>query len=435
MKVSKYNHFIPFSADKSIAYNALSNALAIIDNENLKAYYQFTENGVEIKDKKLIESLLHGSFLCEDNVDELDIIRYKMLRGRYATNVLTLTIAPTSDCNFRCTYCYEKKVINGTYMTEAVQDAIINLLESQKSNLQALSVVWYGGEPLLALEIIRSLSLRFRKICEDEKISYSSYMITNGYLLTRKTLETLKELNVSFLQVTLDGDSEHHNMRRPLAGGGSTFETILRNLKDGYDLLPRIALRVNVDYDNISVAHKINDYLEECGISNKVIPYYGCVRSDNDCYSDNKCLSSCEFAEIEYNFAMETSRPKDYYPANKTSFCCADRVCGYVIAADGLLYKCWSDIGNIGKSVGNILESFNNLNEVYLKYMLFDPTQIFPCKDCDIMPICMGGCPFQRITNGKQQCSNYKYILEHCLIDITRKLQEKQLGIRKSEWD
>lgn len=426
MKVSKYNHFIPFTTSKSIAYNALSNALALIDNENLQAYTQFAENGIEIKNDKLIKSLLHGSFLLGDNINELDIIRHKIFSGRYATNVLTLTIAPTSDCNFRCTYCYEKKVINCTYMTEEIQEAIVNLLESQKSNLQAVSVVWYGGEPLLALGIIQNLSVRFKKICEDEKIKYSSYMITNGYLLTQQTLETLKSLDVSFLQVTLDGDSEHHNQRRPLMGGGETFETILKNLKDGYDLLPKVSLRVNIDYDNISVAHKINNYLHEYGLSDKVIPYFGCVRSDNDCYSEDKCLNACDFAEIEYNFAIGTSQPKNYYPINKASFCCADRICGYVIAADGLLYKCWSDIGNVEKSVGNILETSNSVNEVYLKYMLFDPTQVSPCKECNILPICMGGCPFQRIAH-EQQCSNYKYILERCLTDITNKLQEKKL--------
>ncbi len=425
MKVSKYNHIIPFTEEKSIAYNALSNALAFMDNESLEKYNQFVKNGVEIGDEQLVKNLLHGSFLLDDNIDELDIIRHRMLMGRYATNVLTLTIAPTSDCNFRCTYCYEKSVINYIYMTESIQDAIVNFVDSQKTNLRELSVVWYGGEPLLALDIIENLSRQFIHICEDMDIAYSSYMITNGYLLTRNTLEILKELKVSFLQVTLDGDLEHHNKRRPLANGSPTFETILNNLKEGYDLLPRVSLRVNIDHDNVSVAHKISSYLEEARISDKIIPYYGCVRSDNECYNDDKCLNTCEFAELEYNFSMEMGNHKNYYPINKASFCCADRVYGYVISADGLLYKCWSDIGNRARSVGNILYPFNYVNEIYLKYMLFEPMSFSPCKDCNILPICMGGCPFQRITTGKQQCSNYKYILHRCLTDVVHRLQEK----------
>lgn len=67
-------------------------------------------------------------------------------------------------------------------MSERIQDAIIHLVEMHKSNLQALSVVWYGGEPLLAISIIKRLSLRLIQLCKEANISYSAYMITNGYL-------------------------------------------------------------------------------------------------------------------------------------------------------------------------------------------------------------------------------------------------------------
>lgn len=417
MQVSKYNHFIPFSKEQSIAYNACSNALALISKEKLDEYYNFVENGKEIEDERLKNDLLHGSFLLEDGIEELDIVRYNMLRARYATNVLTLTIAPTSDCNFRCAYCYEKNVLKPNYMTMEIQEAVVKIVESQKDNLKALSVVWYGGEPLLAISIIKELSFRFMQICEEVGIEYSAHMITNGFLLTRENLKILKELKVNFLQVTLDGKPEQHNQRRPLKGGGETFNVILDNLKNGYDLLSRVSLRINIDRENMDVGPLINSYLEKFNISDKVIPYYGCVRNDNDCYDDNKCINTCEFAELEYEFSLEVNNRRSHYPVRKSTFCCADRVCGYVIAADGLLYKCWSDIGNINKSVGNILESFNVLSKTYLTYMMFDPTQILPCKECDILPICMGGCPFQRAIRGEEQCSNYKYILKRCLID------------------
>lgn len=423
MKASKYNHFIPFSEDESIAYNALSNSLALIKNENLQIYNSYINEGIKIENTQLFNDLVRGSFLIDDNLNELDVVRYNMLRGRFATNVLTLTIAPTSECNFSCTYCYEKKILNSEYMSEKVQDAIIHLLEKQKFNLQALSVVWYGGEPLLAISIVKSLSLRLMQICKESNISYSAYMITNGYLLTKENLAILHELEINFLQVTLDGNEEQHNKRRPLANGGKTFKTILNNLRNGYDLLPKVSLRVNIDKDNMLVGDEIMVYLKEYGLLDKVIPYYGCVRNDNDCYEEQKCISSCDFAEKEYEFAIKTYKRHRQYPSLKSSFCCADRLCGYVIAADGAIYKCWSDIGNLDKSIGNILESFNYSNDIYLKYMLFDPTQLSPCKECDILPICMGGCPFQRLSNGRQQCSNYKYILKKCLKNMVCSLK------------
>lgn len=432
MKASRYNHFIPYSETNSIAYNALSNALALIENVKLEEYYRFVNDDIEFTDKKLCQDFIHGSFLIEDDmVDELDVVRHNMLRGRYATNTLGLTITPTMDCNFQCVYCFEKEIEKNCYMSDIVQDAIVKILEKHTPYIQALTVNWYGGEPLLAMSVIEKLSKRFIEICANKNISYSANLITNGYLLTYETLELLRKLKIEFIQVTLDGGPKHHNIKRPLKGGGDTFWKILNNLRDGYDLLPRVALRINVDQDNISAGDEISCYLKEYGLMDKVKPYFGRIRNDNECYHDEKCINACDFAymEYEYNVEMEQSRfsglDKIYYPISKSSFCCADRSCSYVIAADGLLYKCWSDVGNIKKSTGNILEPFNDLNSVYLKYMLFDPTKILPCKECNILPICMGGCPFQRIERGTQQCLSEKYILERCLKDAVEKLQKK----------
>ena len=427
MKVSKYNHFIPFSEEQSIAYNARTNALALISNEKLAIYKQFVEHGNSINDSDFVSDLMRGSFLMTDEIDELDLVRLNMLRGRYATNALSFTVVPTSACNFNCIYCYEKKSIGHDFMSEAVQDAVVSALEARKDCTQVFSVTWYGGEPLLALPIIEKLSTRFMDICEQSQIKYSAKIITNGYLLTKEVLETLNRLSVDFIQVTLDGGPEQHNKRRPLTNGGETFWEILKNLKDGHDLLPRVALRINIDSENVDSGEQIKSYLDTHGLSDKVTPYFGRTRNDNDCYSDDKCINSCDFAEIEFDFAYEVEQSKSkgavYYPDVKSFFCCADRINSFVISPSGALYKCWVDIGNTDKCVGDIANPFKNINNTFLDYMLFDPTMVSQCKDCNILPICMGGCPFQRVERGDQECFRYKYILERCLVNTTLALK------------
>jgi len=417
LKPSRYSHFFPFSTSQSIAYNALSNALAMIENDKLAVYKQFVESGREIEDTQLREELIQGAFLLEEDIDEIELVRYNMLRVRYATNTFCLTIAPTSACNFRCIYCYEKDALGHEYMSESVQNAIVKMLDGQKAHIETFTVTWFGGEPLLALPIIQQLSGRLIELCKKEGITYNANMITNGYLLTRETLRLLKELKIDFIQVTLDGNPEQHDSKRPLADGSGTFWTVMNNLRDGNDLLPQVSLRVNVDLDNISAGEEINHFLDEYGLSGKVIPYYGRIRSDKGCYDEQKCIRECDFAEIEYNFALESRkgrRPSTVvrYPTSKTAYCGADSTGSYVVAADGTLYKCYSDIGNEGKRVGNILESPIRPNSTYLRYMLFDPTVVQPCNSCSILPICMGGCPFQRDSRGSHQCSSHKYILE-----------------------
>lgn len=54
----------------------------------------------------------------------------------------------------------------------------------------------------------------------------------------------------------------------------------------------------------------------------------------------------------------------------------------------------------------------NHLDCEYVDLIL---TNKDPCKDCDILLICMGSCSFQRDSKTSLQCSKYRFILENCL--------------------
>lgn len=81
------------------------------------------------------------------------------------------------------------------------------------------------------------------------------------------------------------------------------------------------------------------------------------------------------------------------------------------------LYKCWSDIGLEEYCLGNVLSGIDNKSRIY-EYALYDPTMDQQCKECNILPICMGGCPRRRIDNIDNRCSVYKYALESYLQTI-----------------
>ncbi len=426
MKPSKFNHFFNYTTNINIAYNSYSNSLALISDEQLAKYKEFEKSNESMFTEQEMEDFKYGSFIVEDEVDELELIRYNMFKSRFTNNVLTLTIAPTSDCNFDCIYCFEKKVHRKSYMTNETQNAIKHFFDKKKNGLKSFTVNWYGGEPLLGLGIIGSLSNYFIKNCEKLHINYTANMITNGYLLSRDVLKRLKQYQINFLQITLDGNPKCHDSRRPLKNGGNTFETIIKNLHNGYDLLPRVSLRVNIDKENVKAGEEVYQYVKKFSMEKKISVYCGCVRYDNECYEKNKCLTQCEFSNIEYDFfKLFANEQKDMYPKLKYSFCGADNVSSLVIAADGNIYKCWSDIDNDEKCIGNINNEIYELDRNNLCYMLFDPTKVLPCKNCKILPICMGGCTFHRLSEEIIQCSKYKYILERCLIDKVKKMREE----------
>ena len=432
MKVSNYNFFFPYEADTSkvIAYNSFTNALALMEKEKHEVFEAFVQHGVEIADDEFIGQLRQGGFLIDDETNELDLLRFRMLQSRYSTKSLGLTIAPTADCNFRCPYCYEKDVLKPDYMTQEVEDAIVKMVEGQVKTIASLHVTWYGGEPLMNMPTVERLSRKFIEICEKHTIHYSASMISNGYLLTPEIAKLLQELQVSRIQITLDGTAEIHNKRRPLSSGEGTFDTIVKNIEESYEHLNKVSLRINIDKTNAGAANHIVELLKDKNLLDKATPYLGRVIATDDTYDKGSCFTCGGFSEEEFAFYKEHESGGDNfmykYPQAKGNYCGADALNVHVVAADGGLYKCWMDVGNKQKCWGNLLDQ-TQANHTHLDYMLYDPTADTNCTKCNLLPICMGGCPDMRLEN-KERCCLYKFALRDFVRVITRQLKDRKIG-------
>ncbi len=434
MKISNYNFLFPYKHKKGeyIAYNSLSNSLATIDENKYNKLLSFEKDNIPIDDEQFENDLKRGAFILEDELDELEIIRYKMNSAKFGTDSLILTIAPTSDCNFRCVYCFEKNAINNVYMTAETENSIIKYVESKMKSINNLSITWYGGEPLLAIDTIKRLSEKFIQLCKENDIFYGSGIVTNGYNLSEKNLNILRDCNVSNIQVTLDGSEKTHNSRRPLVGNLPTFDKIINNLEKLKDKDLFMALRINVDKTNYQEAVELLDIIEKKNMKNIVIPYIARVESSNECYDDDICLSVDKYSELRLDFVSELEKrnfkinDQYNYPSRLNTVCGCDRTNSLVINADGEIYKCWDDIGKKDISVGNI----NNPDEIkfnksYMDYLMYDPTYDSECKECKFLPICLGGCPFKRIFNPSTRCAYSMKTLKAYLEKVTENMLEK----------
>ena len=438
MKLSKYNFFLKSDKqDEYIAYNSLSGALALLESENYNKIIEHKNSLNNINDE-LIKSLKEGGFIIEDSFDELQFISLGMNREKYSDRHLGLTIAPTSDCNFRCAYCYEKDSITNSYMNEETQENIINLVNQNSSYISELSVTWYGGEPLLAMDIIEKLSIQFMKICEENDIEYNAGIITNGYYLSKENVQKLNKYKVTTIQVTIDGDEKIHNKRRPHKDGSGTYAKIIGNLVENYDIIEPLVMRINTDKSNMNSPYKVVDDLISNNLQEKVTPYIGLIENDNDCYSSSLCMNREEFSEIDFEFD-EVLKKKGFklnilkrYPARINTACGADRLNTYVINANGDLYKCWSDIGIIERKIGNINEE-TPISKNLLDYILYDPTKNIKCKECKVLPLCMGGCPSKVKNNIEDRCASEKYKLKLYLAEVAENIKKEKDKVKEKE--
>ena len=143
-------------------------------------------------------------------------------------DVLNLTILPTEQCNFRCFYCYESFKLGK--MNKETTEAILKLVQTRASSLKVLNIGWFGGEPLMAKDIVVYLSNRFKELSEEFNFEYFSSMTTNGYYLDSNLFDTLVKNGISSYQITLDGDKKRHNKTRILSNREGTFDKIWENL-------------------------------------------------------------------------------------------------------------------------------------------------------------------------------------------------------------
>lgn len=151
------------------------------------------------------------------------------LSEAYASDFLNLIIMPTEQCNFRCTYCYEDFEV-GKMPTEVLA-GLLNLIRIRAPDLSRLSVSWFGGEPLLAFDIIREImEFSWLQVARNPLLAIDGNITTNGYFLTPDRIEYLCDRGVRTFQISLDGPEDVHNLSRVARGGQGTFRRIWGNL-------------------------------------------------------------------------------------------------------------------------------------------------------------------------------------------------------------
>lgn len=168
-----------------------------------------------------------------------------------------LILLPTERCNLRCTYCYEDFLIGR--MSETTQRGIERLLDRRVPDLKHLRLSWFGGEPLMAKDIVLRISAYARRLALEHGVEFGGGLTTNAYHLDRDLFEALLDQDQTFFQITLDGWGAVHDAVRKFADGRGTFDRIWANLLE-MQRSPRpfeVLLRVHVRRENLEDLRKL----------------------------------------------------------------------------------------------------------------------------------------------------------------------------------
>jgi uncharacterized protein len=362
-------------------------------------------------DSNVISALKSAKGIVNCTEDELESIRLdnKDHVTSSKSKHLYTVIQPSANCQLGCYYCGQTHSKSGlTYnYSSLIVDRIRNKIKS--NNLyQSLHVGWFGAEPLMGLAQIRALTKEFKDLSAEAGIKYSSKIVTNGLSLKPQLYRQLvQELNVTSIEVTLDGTAKYHDEHRYTKAGGSSFDLIYKNLLDIFSLSDYgslncpISIRCNVDRKNCNDVSNLIAKLARDGVQNKISYFYPIgIYSWGQNDAQKNSLSKEEFAEKEIDWLIELIQAGfrvNILPNRQKQVCAVVNSDFEMYDAFGNIFNCTevsysSAYENTPYVLGNVKEPQKVAIDKPLSNWNDDLVN-FPCATCKMLPVCGGACP------------------------------------------
>lgn len=415
---SQYNLLQPVD-DRVVAVNTLCGSFISLDKNSEACIW--LQNGLEnVRKNPTADRLLKLGYFVQNKADEQTLAYEQWQSSGNQTSVLRLILLPTEGCNFRCLYCYESH--KPSKMSEETVSDILTFVRKNIHNYAALRISWFGGEPLLCMDLIERLSTEMIDICRRERRLYISDITTNGYLLTPDVMKKLLRLRVLSYQVTVDGSAEIHDRNRPLANGAGTYHTITENIrkirqeiKTGtFDFL----VRVNFTQESLAEFGRFSAELQELLAGDRRFHLLFRPAGDWGGQIDERirCSLVAEKSDqvlgqmLQQNPNLDLREHLDFLqPCGY--LCYASCASAFVIDSQGTVRKCTCHLESEANCIGK-LENGNLQLDRYAasQWNLASVTPSETCKKCVMFPVCgMSACPANRIVLKKpEDNSNYE---------------------------
>lgn len=357
-----------------------------------------------------LESLLRSGFLVSGDVDEYEREHRTYLKARDSPSQMLLTVAPTLACNLRCSYCFQRRVPPSRTMSRSVADGLVDLVGALGDVVrpERVAVQWFGGEPLLAFDLLLRCTEGFRARALEQGFEYYAEIITNGLLLQRVgILRDLHRLHLVSVQISLDGLPATYAARKEVTVARATrfYEFLADTLGRLADIAGQITLRVNVDRQNIGEAREVVDFFVSRGAAGPRVIFklgrLGAAPGSTDCIPHD-CLGTESFTTEEITFAEHLAShgliTSAGMPEPIGSTCGATLRHQYSVDPFGRIGKCVPLIGTGEDTVSvirpdDIARTVHELTARPHPFAEFDPYRAAGCRGCHLLPVCLGSCP------------------------------------------
>ena len=216
-------------------------------------------------DRFILENMKRIGMLKPNKIERIEHPMTELVGGILENNMTKMTLQVTQNCNFRCDYCvysgsYHNRVHNNKRMDWDTAKAALDFLYLHSKNSVEVNISFYGGEPLLEIDLIKKCVNYARDIFKRKNILFN--LTTNASLLTDDIIRYMNKEKF-LLTISLDGPQEVHDKNRTFADGRrGTYAVVIDRIKRIKDLMPDFVERVtfNAVLDDQNDFVLINQY-------------------------------------------------------------------------------------------------------------------------------------------------------------------------------
>lgn len=436
MKTSKYTFLSKkYKSGDLIILNYLSGSIDSVEKDEAAELLDRKSRN-DWNGYKFAEYFLERGYIYNSDAEEWNKIQEKFLEfsEEYEKTAVQLIFSTSFTCNFACKYCFQEEYQNSSkVINKEITDAFFKYINKKFSD-EPISpyITLFGGEPLLGGNSYKESLFYFLE--NAVKFKYPIAIVTNGYELIDYIPEFKRQgVNIKEIQVTVDGDRQHHDSRRITKTGKPSFDRIMDGidsaLRNGY----RINIRSIIDKNNIESLPKLASYVKERGFLDypsslfestlgRNYELHTCQKSDKLYDRYNMWVDFFQLAQ-EFPVLKEYHKPQfhgmrylaetgelpfpifDGCPAGKKE---------WAFDVHGFIYGCTASVGVENFRLGSYIDpSFPENTTQLEEWKTRDVLTVPECNDCPVSLSCGGGCGvLAHNENGKIHSTNCRPVAD-----------------------
>jgi uncharacterized protein len=321
----------------------------------------------------------------------------------------TLILKLVGYCDLACRYCYDFHVptYSRRLSEEVARRAIVDSLDRSGPSLR---IIFHGGEPLMAMDQIRSLVPFAQDAARTASRAVTFTVQTNGRHFSPETVDFLLENKFS-IGVSLDGPPEINDRHRVDHAGRGHFAEIETALQSDPRLLAAVGVLTTVTRTNARRLLETAKYFRDMGVKGWETTLFQPLGRATDASAQFTpptdaiirsylaLFDAVEAGEFDEMAVMPVLRyVRNVLTTERRSMCLRD-ACGAArdlvsISVDGTIQSC-DCIGDPTLSLGRmdregIAEALEGPVAETIRSR--STSALSPCRECDWRSFCGGTC-------------------------------------------